>query len=352
MRRCLGTHGPGADVSPSDSPSGASITKSHVNRAPRYPVSPRRSKMVPHLAVLLSTSPGSEPHRDDGLGSTDSKHRSTDAEQVTVCEALTLSLSLSCHPKRAGELDHESDRLPAVCLSDCSFSTRITHGTDRRPSTISHKGNARGPIAFLLRPLRHLTAKWQLAPAPTTLVFAFSYPASTTAGDFFFSNKAKHRQRKSMGPARSPILIYGPVSWVPTSCPHFQIQVSGSLNSFMTRCLARSLSCRRRPPRRLVDHFSQRRSGEEKRKARGGFGGRQHRLEEERRVRREKVRAGQGSITQRLMRTKPTCSFTNHNPHTLCVPWINPTQTPAPNFPQRPPFAPTPHSRIRYMIAQ
>lgn len=44
--------------------------------------------------------------------------------------------------------------------------------------------------------------------------------------------------------------------------------------------------------------------------------GRQHRLEEEKRVRREKVRAGQGSITQRRMRTKPTCSFTNHNPHT------------------------------------
>lgn len=148
--------------------------------------------MVPHLTVLLSTSPGSEPHRDDGLGSTDSKHRSTDAEQVTVCEALTLSLSLSCHPKRAGELDHESDRLPAVCLSVCSSSTRITHGTDRRPSTISHKGNARGPIAFLLRPLRHLTANWQLAPAPTTLVFAFSF--SQRPATFFFQRSKGQRR--------------------------------------------------------------------------------------------------------------------------------------------------------------
>lgn len=46
--------------------------------------------MVRYGTVQYVTT--SEPHRDDGLKSTDSKHRSTDAEQVTVCEALTLSL--------------------------------------------------------------------------------------------------------------------------------------------------------------------------------------------------------------------------------------------------------------------
>lgn len=88
-----------------------------------------------------------------------------------------------------------TDYLLSVCLSVCSSSTRITHGTDRRPSTISHKGNARGPIDFLLRPLRHLTANWQLAPAPTTLVFAFFSQRPAT----FFFQQSKG-QRKSMGP--------------------------------------------------------------------------------------------------------------------------------------------------------
>lgn len=103
--------------------------------------------MVPPSTVQYVTI--FEPHRDDGLGSTDSKHRSTDAEQVTVCEALTLSLLSS---KEASQTRH----LTARCL----FAQSAQH--------FSHKGTAR---AHRL-PLRVSALVWQLA-AGTCANFAF-----------------------------------------------------------------------------------------------------------------------------------------------------------------------------------
>lgn len=87
---------------------------------------------------------------------------------------------------------------------------------------------------------------WQLALAPTILLFSRSRKRRRT-----FSKK-----QKRVWP--HPILIYAP-SRCPTCAP-LQIQVSGSFQSLHDPMLGTFPF--RGAPRRLVDHFSQRRSGE------------------------------------------------------------------------------------------
>lgn len=149
------------------------------------------------------------------------------------------------------------------------------------------------------RPMPSFSGPCASLTAGTCASFCFFFPAATTAAVLL------QKQKKERWP--HPILIYGPVS-CPTLSP-LQIPSFRVPQSFMTDAWHVPLL----PPPQ-GDWSITFRNGDQGR-TQGNGGAKAGLAEGFLGERKRKKRKRAWPISQRRMRTKPTSSFTNHNPH-------------------------------------